>query len=87
MNAQLEINFAPPRSRVGIEPGSQNDCILQHLLAGESLTPLGALELFDCLRLGGRIHELRELGYAIETEIIELPNKKRIAQYSLKGVW
>jgi hypothetical protein len=64
-------------------PGSQCDRIARHLQKGRSLTPLSALRLFDCLRLGGRIHELRGLGLRIKTEIIEVSGEKRIARYSL----
>lgn len=85
MSAQMEIDFSRPILRHGIEPGSQNDLILRALQVGESITPIAALERFGCFRLGGRIYELRELGYAIETEIIELPNGKRIARYSMPG--
>jgi len=45
-----------------LQDDSQNTLILGHLARGRSLTPLQALRLFDCLRLGGRIHELRERG-------------------------
>jgi hypothetical protein len=64
-------------------PGSQNERILGHLRRGRTLTPLSAIRLFDCLRLGGRIHELRTLGFDIRTEKLELSSGKRIARYSL----
>ena len=78
-SAQLEINLRAP----GIIPGSQNDAILRALQAGEQLTPIDALKRFGSFRLGARILELRDLGYAIETEIVTLENRKRIARYSL----
>ena len=64
-------------------PGSQNSRILGHLAGGRMLTPISALRLFDCLRLGGRIHELRLRGYPIHTEIVELSSGKRIARYRM----
>lgn len=63
--------------------GSQNDRIVRYLARGKTLTPLSAQRLFDCLRLGGRIHELRRLGFRIRTETLELSNGKRVARYSL----
>jgi len=63
--------------------GSQCDRIARYLQRGRTLTPLSALRLFDCLRLGGRIHELRRRGYRIKTELVEISRDKRIARYSL----
>lgn len=63
---------------------SQCKLILAHLLAGHTLTPLEALRLFGCLRLGGRIFDLRKLGHAIEMEWEWSPDrKKKWARYSM----
>ncbi|MDR5728305.1 MAG: helix-turn-helix domain-containing protein [Terriglobia bacterium] len=62
---------------------SQCERIARYLQRGRTLTPLSALRLFDCLRLGGRIHQLRGKGYRIKTDIIEISGGKRIARYSL----
>lgn len=62
---------------------SQSDAILDALKRGETLTALDALARFRCLRLSGRVLELRQKGYAIETRIVETPSGKRIAEYSL----
>lgn len=59
---------------------SHEDLILAHLKSGKTITPLEALNLFGCFRLSGRILELRQAGYNIETEMIE-ENKKRFARY------
>ncbi len=84
MSAQLDMPLPMLRvPRRGIVPGSQNDLILRYLQDGKTLTPLQALTLFDCLRLAGRVGELRDLGYDIKTDIIQLPNGKRIAEYRL----
>ena len=64
-------------------PGSQNYLILDYLMQGNTLTPLSAFKLFDCLRVGGRIHELRKRGWAIKTTPQMLPNGKVVAEYSL----
>ncbi len=55
--------------------------ILAYLKAGNRLTPLDSLRLFGCLRLSGRIYDLREAGEPIVSETIRLPNKKRVAEY------
>ena len=61
---------------------SQNEMILDALMKGESLTPIDALNRFSCFRLGGRIHELRQRGYDIKTEIVK-DGGKSFARYSL----
>jgi hypothetical protein len=61
---------------------SQNERIRRHLEAGKTITPLEALSLFGCFRLGARIHNLKETGLAIHRHIIE-QNGKHFAQYSL----
>lgn len=67
-----------------LKEGSQNARILGHLTHGKTLTPLSALRLFDCLRLSGRIHNLRSRGHDIKSEKIQLSGGKTVAQYSLK---
>jgi len=61
---------------------SQTDRILAHLQR-EPITPLQALRLYGCLRLGARILDLRSKGYAISTDLIEVSGKKRVARYTL----
>jgi hypothetical protein len=62
---------------------SQSEAILEHLKSGESLTALQALSLFNCLRLGARILELRRQGHDIRSEIIRTPSGKNVAKYTL----
>lgn len=62
---------------------SQKTKILKHLQR-KPLTPLEALRRFGCLRLGARIHELREQGHDIETEWVERGGK-RYAKYRLSA--
>jgi hypothetical protein len=45
---------------------TQKDLILDHLNAGKTISPLEALNLFSCFRLGARIWDLRKNGYEIE---------------------
>ena len=46
---------------------TQNEMILSHLLEGKSITPAQAYEDFGCLRLAGRIFEMRKEGHNILT--------------------
>lgn len=51
------------------------------------ITPLQAMDKFGCMRLSGRIHDLREMGYDINSEIVEVKNRYgdtcRVARYTL----
>jgi len=67
---------------ITIRQPSQAQRILAHLKKGRTLTPLEAIHKFDCLRLSGRILELREAGYLIKSRIVEI-NGKRVARYLL----
>tara|TARA_R110000764_G_scaffold157144_1_gene244977 strand:- start:71 stop:304 length:234 start_codon:yes stop_codon:yes gene_type:complete len=49
---------------------TQKEDILTALLAGEKLTPLDALEEFDCLSLAARVYDLRDEGYDVRAETI-----------------
>lgn len=61
---------------------SQNTAILNHMLAGNSISPLEALNLFGCLRLGGRRYDLVKEGWNVKTDIVK-ENGKRFARYSI----
>jgi len=65
------------------EVHSQNQAILKSLQRGEKLTPIDMLRRFGSLRASARIHNLRDKGYDIKTEIIKTNSGKRVAQYSL----
>jgi hypothetical protein len=69
----------------GLKTGSQNSRILRYLALGHTLTPAQAYIRFDCLRLGGRILELRHRGHNIRTEMVELKNGKRVARYWMEA--
>lgn len=61
---------------------SQRLRVLRHLAKGKSLTPLNALRLFGTLRLSGRIKELRDEGWPIETEMVTVSGA-RVAKYRI----
>lgn len=65
------------------EARSQNKLLLAHLKTGASITGIEALKLYGCFRLPSRICDLKEMGYAIISEFVKLPNGKRVKRYRL----
>lgn len=64
---------------------SQNEIILEALQKGP-LTTWDAIQRFGITRLGARVFELKERGYKIEKETVEvgvLAGVKRVARYTL----
>lgn len=61
---------------------TQREQILSHLVNIGPITPLEALSLYGCFRLGARIWDLRDMGYDIQTEWEE-SNGKRYARYRI----
>jgi hypothetical protein len=57
--------------------------IIDYLATGHSLSPLQALDKFNCWRLGGRIYELRQAGHRIKTRLVKI-GSKHVASYSLQ---
>ena len=62
---------------------SQASAILQYLKEGKGITPIDALNLFGCFRLGARIADLKKMGYDIVTERIKVEGGKYVARYHL----
>ena len=62
---------------------SQTDRILDYMLAGYSVTPLEALNMFGCLRLGARIADIKAKGYIVYSEFITTPTQKKVKKYYL----
>lgn len=60
----------------------QSKQILEHLQKGYTITPMEALDLFGCFRLGARIWDLKDEGHEIITETEENEGK-RYARYKL----
>lgn len=60
---------------------SQKSQILAYMRAGNSITAIQALYQFGSLRLSGRIKDLRDEGYDIKSEFIQLPNGKHVKRY------
>lgn len=62
---------------------SQCEAIARHLKSGKSLTALEALQKFSCLRLAGRIYELKQRGLKILSYPAKVGRGKRISAYYL----
>ncbi len=69
---------------------SQNDTtshkqlLLAHVMTGKRITPLEALDLYQCFSLSQRMGDLRRDGIPIQSQLITLPNGKRISEYWLE---
>ena len=61
---------------------SQRKDIIFHLEQYSTITPLEALQLYGCFRLGARIFELKEFGHVIKKNMIK-QNNKWFAEYTL----
>jgi hypothetical protein len=62
--------------------------ILSYMKLGNSITPMDALQMFGCMRLGARIYDLRNLGFTIISERRKFTNrnghKSTVCMYALK---
>ena len=61
---------------------TQKEAILRLLQSGKTITPLEALNLYGCYRLGARIWDLRNEGYVIRSENVK-QGKKTFSSYKL----
>ena len=68
-------------------PLSQKALLIKALESGLKLTKLQALSLIGTINLGARILEMRQTGYPVRTDMVEIPNtKKRVALYYLPEI-
>ena len=69
---------------------NQRELILMHMKKYGSINPDEAKAEYGCARLASRINELREQGYAIETEMVSFKGrhggKGHYARYRLAEV-
>ena len=63
---------------------SQSGRILAHFKSGHSLTPLGALDRFGCMRLGARVWDLRRMGWPIKERRLQHQWGKSFSCYWLE---
>ena len=66
---------------------NQEQQILRHLLAGESLTALEALQRFGVFRLAARVFRLRQKGFPVLAHMAEMAGGKRVAVYAMAPEW
>ena len=64
---------------------SQAATILAHLLAGESITPLRALELTGSIAMHSRASELRSWGFVIDCEVRH-EGRRKYGVYTVAGL-
>lgn len=63
---------------------SQKLKILEYMKEHGAITPMEALSEFGCFRLSARIHDLRAMGYSINTVQV-VSNGKWFARYYLES--
>lgn len=73
---QTEIKFAKVP-----EYGTMTYQLLRALKSGEKLTPLTALEKYQCFSLSQRMGELKRSGWPICSHMITVSSGKRVACY------
>jgi len=62
---------------------SQNKLIRKHLEDGIAISPMDALQLYDCFRLSARIYDLKRQGMPIVSEMV-YQDRKHYARYWLQ---
>ena len=67
-----------------VECATQNERILSYLKAGGAITPKDALRLFGSFRLSARIFDLREMGWPIDTQDIQVGPRTWVALFSME---
>jgi len=77
MNEQMTLPIKTDNSQCGR--------LLRRFKDGRSVTSLSATILMGITQLGARLTELERKGHEFNKVWIDLPNGKRVKQYSLKG--
>jgi hypothetical protein len=80
---QLAIDFFERPKCVVPEANTLQGKLLRAMQSGERLTPISALEGYQCFSLSQRIGELKRMGWPIQSRMIEVPSGKRVAEYWL----
>ena len=79
--AKLVESAAPKPTAPKVSPGAIT--VLKHLKSRGSISPVEAFSSYGTLRLAARIHELREAGHDIKTEIRADAAGHRYGRYTL----
>jgi len=64
---------------------SQTEAILNHMQKLGPITPIEALRLYGCFRLGARVWDLKRKGYSVRDWWVHLDNGKRVKRYGIFG--
>jgi hypothetical protein len=79
------VKKATPKVKtIVFQSGSQCDRLVKYLLAGNSITPLVARQLFGVERLAARILEIKKAGHKVTSTIKTDVNGKVYAEYALR---
>lgn len=73
----MKDNYNPNES----SSASQAMRILAYMQDGHRITPIEALDLFGCFRLGARIADLKDAGHEIKSEFVTTASGKRVKSY------
>ena len=83
IHQQAVLDLRPLRTKA-FKPGGQCFRILEHLRAGNTLTPFEALDKFGSLCLHSRMAEIRDAGWPVRCELVSTPQGKTVGRYSLR---
>jgi len=64
---------------------NKTEAILSHLQKKKKITSWDAIELYGATRLAATIHQLKEYGYEIDTQMVQGDNGVRWAVYHYRG--
>lgn len=64
------LTLDSPSKERAFRPGSQCFRILEWLRAGKTITPLQAMQMFNCYVLHSRIAELRAAGWDVKCRLV-----------------
>jgi hypothetical protein len=68
---------------MAFRPGSQNDKLVKHLSAGNTITRYEAILMFRIQNITARMSDLFRAGYNVVTTVKTDPNGQTYAEYSL----
>ena len=80
---EMYAEYLKRKQRRENEPEPYNCLVLRYLIEHDSITPMQAINMYDCTRLGARIFDLRERGVQIQTEKIKTKRGGEVARYTL----
>jgi hypothetical protein len=63
---------------------SQTQTLLEHMLAGKTITPMKAMMVYGVHRLAARIRDLRDAGHNIVTDLKEDESGRQYAEYRIQ---